>query len=55
MVEYAVVKIPKALVDKIDEIIGHLGFTSRAEFVKEAVRRLMTQLSKEDLCSNNHC
>jgi len=25
MVEYAVVKIPKALVDKVDEVIGHLG------------------------------
>jgi len=47
MTEYVIVKIPKNLADKVDGFKGRLGFTSRAEFVKEAVRRLLTELSRE--------
>jgi metal-responsive CopG/Arc/MetJ family transcriptional regulator len=39
---YVTIKLPKELMDVIDEIVEkkELGFVSRAEFVKEAVRRL---------------
>ena len=41
---YVTVKIPKELAREIDEFIEeskNLGYISRAELVKEAVRRLM--------------
>ena len=41
--EYVTLKIPKNLVNQIDEVIGKHGFTSRAEFVKEAIRKLLYQ------------
>jgi len=43
-VSYVTVKIPKELAREIDEFIEeskNLGYISRAELVKEAVRRLM--------------
>jgi len=46
MNEYVVIKIPKSLVDEMDALVGKFGFTSRAEITKEAIRRLLTDLSK---------
>lgn len=37
------------LVDEIDRrLVGCFGFTSRAEVVKEGVRRLLTELAKNE-------
>jgi len=47
MTKYTVVKIPENLVNEVDRFVGRFGFTSRAEFVKEAVRRLLTELPKK--------
>ena len=41
--EYVTVRIPKELADEIDKLIGKYGFRTRAEIVKEAVRRLLAQ------------
>ena len=46
MNDYVVIKIPKSLADKMDTLVGKFGFTSRAEIAKEAIRRLLTDLSK---------
>jgi len=49
MVEkYVSVSIPKSLIDKIDEVIesNEFGYSSRAEFMKEAVREKLKQLGK---------
>jgi len=42
---YRIVKIPSELANQIDEIVkeGKGGYTSRTEFVKEAVRRLIAE------------
>ncbi|RLI75668.1 CopG family transcriptional regulator [Archaeoglobales archaeon] len=38
--EYTTIRLPKELVDEIDDIVKDRskGYTSRAEFVKEAIR-----------------
>ena len=37
--EYKTVKLPSELIEEIDRILNlRLGYTSRADFVKEAVR-----------------
>ena len=41
MPKYACVKIPKNLAEEVDRLIGKLGFTSRAEIVKDALRRAL--------------
>lgn len=41
--EYATVRIPKNLTDEVDTLVGSFGFTSRAEIVKEAIRRLLQE------------
>ncbi|MEM0365486.1 MAG: CopG family ribbon-helix-helix protein [Acidilobaceae archaeon] len=33
------ISIPDVLVEKIDEAIGILGYTSRSEFIREAIRK----------------
>jgi len=38
---YRIIKLPKELAELIDEMIGKLGYKSRTEFVKDAVRRLL--------------
>ncbi len=40
---YITIKLPKNLVDEIDNFVGKYGFVSRTEVVKEAVRRLFQQ------------
>ena len=44
--EYVTVRIPKQLADEIDEIIRSetLGYRTRAEMVKEAIRLRIEQL-----------
>jgi len=37
--EYVSVSIPKSLIDQIDKVVGTIGYTSRAEFIKDACRR----------------
>ncbi|MEM3788306.1 MAG: ribbon-helix-helix domain-containing protein [Candidatus Bathyarchaeia archaeon] len=48
--KYVTIKLPKTLVDEIDNFVGKYGFVSRSEVVKEAVRRLFQQynISKEE-------
>jgi len=41
--EYVPVQIPKSLLKKVDEIVGKLGYRSRSEFVKEAIRALLRE------------
>ena len=45
--EYGFVKIPKDLIDEIDKVIGRHGYRSRAEFVKDAIRALLREYSRE--------
>ncbi|QGA67419.1 ribbon-helix-helix domain-containing protein [Sulfolobus sp. E11-6] len=47
-IEWVGVKIPKSLADQIDEILkmGKAGYTSRQEFVIDAVRRRIEELTK---------
>jgi len=40
--EYGFVKVPQDLIKEVDSVVGKHGFRSRAEFVKEATRRLLT-------------
>jgi len=44
--EYTTVRLPKELMDEIDEIIKHRvrGYKSRAEFIKEAIRKRFEEL-----------
>jgi len=42
-VDYGFVKIPKDLIDEIDEILGKYGYRSRSEFVKDAIRSLLRE------------
>jgi len=39
--EYVTIRLPRDLVDEIDQLVGKLGYRSRSEVVKEAVRRLL--------------
>jgi hypothetical protein len=43
MDKYVTIKLPKNLVDEIDNFVGKHGFVSRTEVVKEAIRRLLQQ------------
>lgn len=50
--EYNTLKIPTELAESIDEIIlirKDLGYKSRAEFVKEAIRKHLEWLEEESL------
>jgi len=40
--EYGFIKVPQDLIKEVDNVVGKHGFRSRAEFVKEATRRLLT-------------
>ena len=44
--DYTTIKIPKDLAEKMDKLVGHYGFTSRAEIAKEGIRRLITALNE---------
>jgi len=40
-IPYGSIKIPPELAAEIDRLVGTHGFTSRAEFVKQAARELL--------------
>jgi Arc/MetJ-type ribon-helix-helix transcriptional regulator len=48
--DHVTVKIPKELTDEMDKLIGALGFRSRGEIAKEAIRQLLNHY-KESLAS----
>jgi len=41
--DYVTVKIPVDLADRVDDVLKRLGYSSRAEFTKDAVRRLLVE------------
>ena len=45
---YVNVSLPETLIKKIDEVVNKrtLGYSSRAEFLKQAARELLEKLSK---------
>lgn len=47
--KYITVSLPKSLIEKVDEIIEikKLGYTSRPEFIKDAIRRHLERLGAE--------
>lgn len=47
--DYATVKLPKKLADEVDDLIekSHLGYLSRMEFTRDAVRRRLDQLKEQ--------
>jgi Arc/MetJ-type ribon-helix-helix transcriptional regulator len=47
---YATVKLPTSFAEKIDAFLENqtTGYTSRPDFIKDAVRRLLSTLSAED-------
>ena len=48
MTDYATVRLPKELVDQIDSFLKKqkLGYTSRAEMVKDALRSFLEKETK---------
>jgi Arc/MetJ-type ribon-helix-helix transcriptional regulator len=48
--DHVTVKIPRDLIDEMDKLIGSLGFRSRGEIAKEAIRQLLDHY-KESLAS----
>lgn len=38
------ISIPDSLARRVDEVLGALGFTSRSELVREAIRRFLDQV-----------
>lgn len=45
---YKTVSIEEKLIEEIDEkAIGKLGYTSRAEFIKDAIRRRLEEMKRE--------
>ena len=53
---YATVRIPKALADEIDEIVhsGILGYKTRAELVKDAIRLRLALLPNNNPTKTNN-
>jgi len=41
--EYVTISIPKELADEVDKLVGKHGFSSRAEIVKAAIRKLLSE------------
>jgi len=46
MTEYTSVSLGKELLKKVDSVIGDGAYTSRADFVKQAIRHELTRLRK---------
>jgi len=46
---YNTIRLPRELIDEIDKIVSRrfCGYTSRAEFVKEAVRQHILEVRKK--------
>jgi len=47
MYEYITVSIPKSLIEKIDAIKKTYGYTSRPDFIKQAIRHELRRLKSE--------
>ena len=49
MTEYTTIRLPKGLLKQVDDVIKNqnLGYTSRAELVKEAIRSYLANLKQE--------
>lgn len=49
--EYTTVRIPRELMEEVDRIVRHglMGYRSRAEFVKEAIRDKLKTMLREPL------
>jgi len=49
--EYTTVRLPKELIEEIDKILKHgvMGYKSRAEFIKEAIREKLRTIPREIL------
>ena len=49
--KYTNVNLPEGIIETIDEIvqIKELGYTSRAEFVKDAIRKSIQELMKSGM------
>jgi metal-responsive CopG/Arc/MetJ family transcriptional regulator len=45
---YATVKIPQELAEKLDEFVADLGYRSRAEIVNDAIRRFIDERKRLD-------
>ena len=52
--DYVSVSLPKSLINRIDEIIRNrdYGYSSRAEFIKEAIRKHLSKLHSFNDISN---
>ncbi|PUA31309.1 MAG: hypothetical protein B9J98_06870 [Candidatus Terraquivivens tikiterensis] len=48
MTRYITVKIPEEIGIQIDRILYKAGYSSRAEFVKDAIRRLLEKFSEQE-------
>ncbi len=45
---YSDLKLPTDLMDEVNRYVGKYGYRSKAEFVKDAIRRLLEVLSKKE-------
>ena len=47
--KWKTVQLPEHLLDRVDEVVKHegLGYSSRAEFIKEAVRLRLEEVEKK--------
>ncbi len=48
MTRYVTVKIPEEIGLQIDKILYKAGYSSRAEFVKDAIRRLLEKFNEQE-------
>ena len=57
MTEYATVRLPKQLMDQIDNFLEHqkLGYVSRAEIVKDAVRSFLAEINQNKQHQQTMC
>ena len=54
MNEYVTTKLPKQLMHDIDKVMTKANYTSRMEFIKDAVRRRLEEINNgEEIERNN--
>ncbi len=47
-INYVNISIPEVLINDIDKVKDKKGYSSNAEFIKDAIRRLLIEIEKED-------
>lgn len=47
--DYTTIRIPKELSEEVDALVGKKGFRSKAEVVKEAIRRLLNHYHESEV------